>query len=277
MAQLSRGTFQLHYEDSGGSGQPVVLVHGSWGDHHQWDGAAARFAATYRVIAYDRRGHGAIRLTNESLGLSDHTSDFSELLSLVARGPAHIIANDAGGTIALNLARLRPDQVRSINVHEPSLAGLLDGDPMAVPLRTGFRDLEGRVIGRIQAKDALGAAQAYANGVSAEADGWAQLTPEAQRAFVASAWAAMKELEDPAMKQMDLTPFATYREPIVITGGARSAPIFAAINEHVAAGFYHALRYSFPTADHFPHATHSEEFARVATEFCRFASQQSSG
>jgi pimeloyl-ACP methyl ester carboxylesterase len=274
MAKLNRGTFHLAYEDSGGSGEPVVLVHGLWGDHHQWDNVKTRLSGAYRVITYDRRGHGASTLSKETLGLADHTSDLTELISLVGRGPVHLVANDSGGTIALDLARLRPDEVRSVNLHEPSLVGLLESEPMAAMSRNGFTELESTVAGRIQARDATTAAQTYANGVSAEAGGWAQIPPEVQRTFVANAAAALKELEDPAMRQMELTPFATYREPIVLTGGSRSAPVFASINDHVAGAFYHALRYSFDGAGHFPHVTHAESFAHVATEFCQFASRQ---
>ena len=35
----------------------VVLVHGSWGDHHNWDAVAPMLARSFRVLTYDRRGH----------------------------------------------------------------------------------------------------------------------------------------------------------------------------------------------------------------------------
>jgi pimeloyl-ACP methyl ester carboxylesterase len=45
--------------ESSGSGPPVVLVHGSWGDHHNWDAAVPLLARTFRMTTYDRRGHSA--------------------------------------------------------------------------------------------------------------------------------------------------------------------------------------------------------------------------
>ena len=112
------------------------------------------------------------------------------------------------------------------------------------------------------------------NGVGAEPGGWAHLPPDSQRAFVQNAPGTARELEDAGFKHLELGPFATHREPIVLTGGSRSAPGFTSINEHVAAGFYHALRFSFEGAGHFPYLTHSEQFAHVADEFCRFAARQ---
>jgi pimeloyl-ACP methyl ester carboxylesterase len=47
---------RLLVEESG-SGDPLMLVHGSWNDRQAWalveDGLARRF----RVVSYDRRGH----------------------------------------------------------------------------------------------------------------------------------------------------------------------------------------------------------------------------
>ncbi|TMK54544.1 MAG: alpha/beta fold hydrolase, partial [Actinobacteria bacterium] len=49
---------ELYYEVSG-SGEPLVLVHGSWGDHHNWDPVVVPLAESFRVVTYDRRGHSA--------------------------------------------------------------------------------------------------------------------------------------------------------------------------------------------------------------------------
>ena len=47
---------QLRYEVVG-SGEPLVLVHGSWGDHHNWDLLVPLLVDRFQVVAYDRRGH----------------------------------------------------------------------------------------------------------------------------------------------------------------------------------------------------------------------------
>ncbi len=61
---------RIAYADTGGTGAPLVLVHGSWGSHHNWDlvvqGLAGQFGsspttagATATVSA--RRGRGTSR------------------------------------------------------------------------------------------------------------------------------------------------------------------------------------------------------------------------
>ncbi len=50
---------RLHIEDSGGSGRPVVLIHGWPLSAQAWEPQVSVLrAAGYRVVAYDRRGFG---------------------------------------------------------------------------------------------------------------------------------------------------------------------------------------------------------------------------
>ena len=47
----------IFWELTGDKGEPLILVHGSWGDHHNWDLVVGEFSKTFRVLTYDRRGH----------------------------------------------------------------------------------------------------------------------------------------------------------------------------------------------------------------------------
>jgi pimeloyl-ACP methyl ester carboxylesterase len=50
---------KVHVEDTGGTGRPVVLIHGWPLSGQSWrDQVPALTAAGFRVIAYDRRGFG---------------------------------------------------------------------------------------------------------------------------------------------------------------------------------------------------------------------------
>lgn len=40
-----------------GTGAPLVLVHGSWDSHHDWDLILPYLTEDFRVLTYDRRGH----------------------------------------------------------------------------------------------------------------------------------------------------------------------------------------------------------------------------
>jgi pimeloyl-ACP methyl ester carboxylesterase len=45
------------YHDDIGSGECIVLTHGSWIDAMSWQDAANLLAQRYRVVTWDRRGH----------------------------------------------------------------------------------------------------------------------------------------------------------------------------------------------------------------------------
>ncbi|MCI4319720.1 MAG: alpha/beta hydrolase [Thermoplasmata archaeon] len=274
MPKLSCAGFELHYELVGAGGEAVALVHGAWADRHQWDAVATKIAASHRVISYARRGHGESHAPGRPMFLADHVADLSSLIAIVGRGPVHLVGSGTGGVIALELALRRPDQVRSVNLHEPPLAGLLAGDPEYDGLHASFRGLEDRFGRQLRAGDRAAGAQTLANGVSAEPGGWAELPPAMQAAMIANVPATLHEAEDPAFEIMETSRFAGYREPIVLTAGSRSAPAFAAINDRLAAAFYGVLRYAFDGAGHFPHVTHPDQFDRVVEEFCQFASQR---
>lgn len=60
MSTISNGPVDLHVEDSGGAGRPVVLVHGWPLSGASWSGQVPALAdAGFRVVTYDRRGFGA--------------------------------------------------------------------------------------------------------------------------------------------------------------------------------------------------------------------------
>jgi len=60
MATLPRDDIEIFYTDHGGSGRPVVLVHGWPLSGESWsDTVPALLGAGYRVITYDRRGFGS--------------------------------------------------------------------------------------------------------------------------------------------------------------------------------------------------------------------------
>lgn len=57
MASLNVPGCALHYEVHG-TGEPLVLVHGTGADSSTWDPVVDLLAADARVIVYDRRGYG---------------------------------------------------------------------------------------------------------------------------------------------------------------------------------------------------------------------------
>ena len=55
---LKSGDLNMHYLDWGGSGEPVVVLHGAASSCHWYDMAIPHISDSLRVIALDQRAHG---------------------------------------------------------------------------------------------------------------------------------------------------------------------------------------------------------------------------
>jgi pimeloyl-ACP methyl ester carboxylesterase len=132
---------KLSWELNGQTGNPLVLVHGSWGDHHGWDHIVPPLACSFRVLTYDRRGHSQSERPTAQGSVREDVSDLAALIDQLDLAPAHILGNSFGGSIVLRLSVDRPDLCRSVLVHEPPLFELIV-DPAA---QNALQMLKGRI------------------------------------------------------------------------------------------------------------------------------------
>src|SRR5258705_6962614 len=122
---------KLFWELTGDRGEPLVLVHGSWGDHHNWDMIVGELGKTFRVLTYDRRGHSQSERLPGQGSVEEDIEDLVELINHFDLSPAHIAGNSFGAAIVLKTAAKRQDLFRSMIIHEPPLFGILTDNPHA--------------------------------------------------------------------------------------------------------------------------------------------------
>jgi pimeloyl-ACP methyl ester carboxylesterase len=77
---------ELYYELSG-SGEPLVLVHGSWGDHHNWDPVVGSLSQSFQVLTFDRRGHSASERPAGQGSVFEDADDLAGLLEELGLTP----------------------------------------------------------------------------------------------------------------------------------------------------------------------------------------------
>jgi len=111
----------VHYADFGGSGRPIVLVHGLGGSHLNWLPVASRLAAHGRVLAIDLIGHGLTRSLGRSAGVGANRRMLGRFLEKVAREPAVLVGNSMGGYLSLAEAAAEPDKVASLVLVDPAV------------------------------------------------------------------------------------------------------------------------------------------------------------
>ena len=104
----------VHYADFGGSGRPIVLVHGLGGSYANWLAVAPRLSALGRVYALDLAGHGRTRSLGRGTSVGANRLLLGRFLDAVAREPAVLMGNSMGGYLALAEAAAEPAKVSSL-------------------------------------------------------------------------------------------------------------------------------------------------------------------
>jgi glycerol-3-phosphate dehydrogenase len=104
----------VHYADFGGSGPPIVLVHGLGGSHLNWLPVAPRLARHGRVVALDLAGHGRTVSRGRSARVGANRKLLGQFLDEVARAPAVLMGNSMGGYLSLAEAASEPAKVAAL-------------------------------------------------------------------------------------------------------------------------------------------------------------------
>src|SRR5690606_3015483 len=102
----------LHHEIRGAADRPWIVFSNSLGtDFRIWDDVAARLGRRYRIVLYDKRGHGLSEATPGPYAMSDLVEDLAALLDHLGVGKAAVVGLSVGGLIAQGLAALYPERV----------------------------------------------------------------------------------------------------------------------------------------------------------------------
>ena len=104
----------LHYRDWGGSGQPVVLVHGLASNCRIWDLVAPILSQQFRVIALDQRGHGRSFKPDEGYDFATVVSDLDGVIDDLELTHPIIVGHSWGGDVALEYDIAYPGKARGL-------------------------------------------------------------------------------------------------------------------------------------------------------------------
>lgn len=105
----------LHHSVIGPENAPAVVFSNSLGtDFRIWNEVVDALSGDYRILLYDKRGHGLSDATPAPYSISDHIEDLSALMGQVGIDRAVIVGLSVGGLIAQGLAASQPDKVRAL-------------------------------------------------------------------------------------------------------------------------------------------------------------------
>ncbi len=115
MSFASINGLTLHYREAGhGNAPPLVLVNSLGTDARIWDGLIGPLAERYRVISYDKRGHGLSDAPPAPYALADHVDDLAGLVEHLGLERFALAGVSVGGMIAQAFAAAHPERLRAL-------------------------------------------------------------------------------------------------------------------------------------------------------------------
>lgn len=105
----------LHYRLAGPAQAPVLALANALGtDARIWDGVIERLAPFYRILSYDKRGHGLSDAPRGDYTLADHVGDLAGLLDHLGIEKLALCGVSVGGLIAQGFALSHPERLTAL-------------------------------------------------------------------------------------------------------------------------------------------------------------------
>ncbi len=115
---------------SRGTGDPIVLVHGSFTSSYLWRRLLSRLPAGHRVLILDLAGHGRSDPSpEESLTVTAHADRLVRLLDVMAVDHVTFVGHDMGAAIVARVAQDQPQRVRNLVLVNPVMLAGSPQDP----------------------------------------------------------------------------------------------------------------------------------------------------
>lgn len=253
-----------------GSGQSLLLVHGSLCDYRFWSAQIPALAERFRVLAPSLRRCYPEHWRGEGGGFSteQHVADLIELIEHQGE-PMHVLGHSRGGNLALRLAVQRPELVRSLALADPGgdFASELFGAsglsaPVAADERNQFRLEALRLIRSGQSEAGL---QLFVDTVSG-AGIWQRSSARFRHMALDNAFTLVGQVEDrpaPVTAQM----LAGVRCSVLLLGGERSPAPFPQVLQMLERHLGDARRAVLPGVSHGMNVQRPALFNRLVGEF----------
>jgi pimeloyl-ACP methyl ester carboxylesterase len=118
VAQYSKGSPSLRYDDYGGEGPTLLLLHGVTRCGEDWGRLIAQWTADWRVIALDQRGHGDSERAERYL-VTDYVADIVRFVRDELSMPITIFGHSLGSMVAAAVAAEAPHRIQGIILEDP--------------------------------------------------------------------------------------------------------------------------------------------------------------
>lgn len=122
MPEISVAGLRLAYQECGGDGRPLLLVHGFTGNRNDFREHYAALCTMGRTISYDHRGHGESENAGAAAayGFARLAEDLKEVVDALDLTEIDLLGHSMGGMVALRYALAHPGDVASLILMDTS-------------------------------------------------------------------------------------------------------------------------------------------------------------
>lgn len=115
MSFITANKITLHYNwDSPHSHEPLVFVNSLGTNLHMWDALIPYLPAQFRLLRYDKRGHGLSDAPPAPYTIRDHSTDLSALLDELGVETCVVVGISVGGLVAMDFALQHPQRLKAL-------------------------------------------------------------------------------------------------------------------------------------------------------------------
>jgi pimeloyl-ACP methyl ester carboxylesterase len=244
----------LWYNDTGGTGVPVVFLHAASGTAASWVYQLPAFTtAGYRCITYDRRGWGQSQPDPGGAQPGHASEDLHHLVEHLRLERFHLVGTAAGGIVGLDYALSYPQRVRSLVVAN-SIGGIQDATYLEVQQRLRPPEIQALPVELRE----IGPSYRGTN-------------PEGVRRWleIEHSSGMGRTPAQPPRQPLTLALLATLQPPVLIVMGEADLLSPPALMHMLAAPIPHCQVVSVPAAGHAAFWEQPEIWNRLVLEFLR--------
>jgi len=267
-----------------GSGQPVVLIHGSASDYRTWEQQIAALSADFRVVAYSRRYHWPNEKAPEDAeySMAEQLDDLTQLLRSLDAPSVHLVGHSYGAYLALMIAIRDPAMVDALVLAEPPVIPLFTSFPpkpaeilrllvarpgTALPIIRFAATGLGPATSAARKNDMEAAMARFGRAVLGEKT-FASLS--AQRLDqVRVNFSKAELLSHTAMIPLDERDVANVEARTLLVTGARSPAFFHRLTDRLEELMPNTERVEIPNASHIMHEDNADAYNQAVLSFLR--------
>ncbi|MFV6026600.1 alpha/beta fold hydrolase [Streptomyces sp. NPDC056264] len=223
----------------GGSGSPVVLLHGAGMDARLWDAVVPELARHHDVVRYDARGLGSSSVPDRPF---DDVEDLTAVLDHFGLDRAALVGLSMGGETALDFTLAHPGRVGALALVGASVSGHdWPQDPQSSAYATARRQRDAAALAALELSVWASLGRTASGGELIET----MVADNAERRIVGEQLLAHFPDRDAESRLREITV------PVLVVHGDQDHPEIAAIAERLVADIPDAHGVVVPEADHY--------------------------